>query len=110
MELSRSTSTFGIECLTLFNEDDLEHIACSDRAMIRPSGRVLLPDYFDAILKKVSWCLLVLCRIFETDVTGSEETEFRRSYHVKPTVPIRSRTLVTEEIVLSWPTRRSQVA
>ena len=51
-----ATSTFGIECLTSFNEEDLEHIARSDKAIIRPSGRVVLPDYFDVILKKVSWC------------------------------------------------------
>ena len=49
-----ATSTFGIECLTSFNEDDPEHIARSDKAIFRPSGRIVLPDYFDVILKKVS--------------------------------------------------------
>ena len=55
-----ATSTFGIECLTSFNEEDPEHIARSDKAIIRPSGRVVLPDYFDVILKKVSWCSVSL--------------------------------------------------
>ena len=48
-----ATSTYGIECLTSFDEDDLEHIARSNKAIFRPSGRIVLPDYFDVILKKV---------------------------------------------------------
>ena len=73
-----ATSTFGIECLTSFNEEDLEHIARSDKAIIRPSGRIVLPDYFDVILKKVSWCCarviipyVLTCRVLNTILQGT---------------------------------------
>ncbi|KAF8335659.1 hypothetical protein F5887DRAFT_1161506 [Amanita rubescens] len=70
-----------VEYLTSFDENDPEHIAQSNEAIFRPSGRIVLPDYFDVILK---------------GIRVSEEKEFRRSYHVESTVPIRART---EEIV-----------
>ncbi|KAF8333699.1 hypothetical protein F5887DRAFT_1063656 [Amanita rubescens] len=77
-----ATATYGIECLTSFDENDIEHVARSNKAIFRPSGRIVLPDYFDVILQK--------------GTRVSEEKEFRRSYHVESTVPIRSRT---EEIM-----------
>jgi len=49
-----ATATYGIECLTSFDENDLEHVARSNKAIFRPSGRIVLPDYFDVILQKVS--------------------------------------------------------
>lgn len=48
-----ATTTYGIECLTSFDENDPEHITRSNKAIFRPPGRIVLPDYFDVILKKV---------------------------------------------------------
>ncbi|KAF8629982.1 hypothetical protein AX15_003171 [Amanita polypyramis BW_CC] len=74
--------TYGIECLTAFDQSDPDHLSRSNKAIFRPSGRIVLPDYFDVILKK--------------GTRVSEDKEFRRSYHVESAIPIRSRT---EEIM-----------
>jgi len=37
-----ATATYGIEYLTSFDENDPEHIARSNKAIFRPSGRMCL--------------------------------------------------------------------
>ncbi|KAF8638104.1 hypothetical protein AX17_002444 [Amanita inopinata Kibby_2008] len=74
--------TYGIECLTGFDKNNPDHVARSDKAVFRPSGKIVLSDYFDVILKK--------------GTRVSENKEFRRTYHVESTVPLKSRA---EEIL-----------
>ncbi|PFH47369.1 hypothetical protein AMATHDRAFT_67869 [Amanita thiersii Skay4041] len=70
--------TYGMECLTSFDPSNPDHVARSGKTIFRPSGRIVIPEYFDVILKK--------------GIRVSEETEFKRSYHVESSVPIKSRT------------------
>ena len=45
--------TYGTIIGTEFNLPDPEHKARMHKRIVRPSGRIMLPDYFSAILTKV---------------------------------------------------------
>lgn len=49
--------TYGTVINTSYDPTDVEHIARNYKKIVRPSGRVVVPDFFSSILTKA--CLFV---------------------------------------------------
>lgn len=45
--------TYGVTCVQAYDSTNSEHIARQHKLLTRPSGRLVIPDGFAAILKKV---------------------------------------------------------
>ena len=49
--------TYGVTCITTYDAQNPEHILREHLKMVRPSGRVCIPNSFNVLLAKVRWYL-----------------------------------------------------
>jgi hypothetical protein len=77
--------TYGIECYTQYDPQDLQHRSRSNTVFTQSSGYRYIPRAFDSILKKVrannGQLLDTVLSIVLQGTRTSEDKEFRRSYY-----------------------------
>ena len=65
--------TYGVTCITTYDAQNPEHILREHLKMVRPSGRVCIPNAFNVLLAKV-WSVLTLGQSPIDNDLGSENT------------------------------------
>ena len=64
--------TYGVKCTREFEQNDPEHQRRRRGAFVNPSGKVFLPNGYQAVLKKVGGIAIGVSRVLITGDAGNE--------------------------------------